>query len=1318
MARPKVPIPLLVGFILLVATSSVFAQQDTDYKTDGDFPVPTNVQKVTWSGPLTPVFQNASSKYNVPLPLLLTLAYFGSHFENRGDAPTIEGGYGVMALRQNDNGGTSLADAGTLTSATESDLKLKADANIMGGAAVLDSYAKMMQIDRSGGLDAWLDVVIKYAALDPTYSRMFAMEIYQKLKSGMDAVNSEGERFSFDPQDIGSVNIASLEPAGIRANVTGYSGATWYPAGDCNYTASYCSKTTLIIHAIEGSASGCLSWFRNCNAEVSAHYVVSETGQVWQCVDEDYKAWHVGCANSYCIGIEHEGHTADASHPIALYNASAKLAKDICDRWGIPKQHNTCPPGILGHLDINNCVCHGDHTDPGPGWNWDYYIGAINGTNYINPPYLFGDGIEGWSSGNSVTDVTWTGADSWNGSIYFDQNGNDAWIYSPPTNITGSSSPQIVSVNLYPQSGSTDAHDMQMFWKTNADNAFTADKSTPVVQYSAQNAWRTVNLRVDNSKWSGQTVNQLRLDLDSINHGTRFIINQVVLQNALRWPFDTAGDVMGWTVGNALSTPWQTTSDSWPGCLVTDQTGNDGYLLSSSISGDGYPYNFIGAVNDRIHVRVYPQNGDSAAHDMAVYWVTDTDGTWNEDKSCHVTFGAQNAWADVYLPVGANSNWETQHITQIRLDFDQTNHNTRWIIDQISCEQPDSDTTPPSVPSGLTATAASDKIVNLSWTQSTDNMCVSGYKIYRNGTQIGTSAAPSYSDNSCSSQTTYSYTVSSYDAAGNNSAQSSPVSVTSLGLDNQAPTAPQNVRRTSAAKTSIALAWDASTDNYGVSGYRIFRNGTQVGSSATTTYTDSGLTAGTGYTYQIDAYDSVPNYSAKSAALTTGTANTWSRSNAQYDCYVRSGSPDVCGSGGIAVGYSSTSNLLIRRGLVQWDMTGAPTQDEILDNVHSVRIKLYQYTQTTASTAANISLYQVNDDWDESNGTWNNVGIGSIYTGATVSCAGTADRIWYYNGHVLGAPPANRGVYIKNDSSESSADYAKIFDDRANSGGSNLPPRLEIDYVDLTAPSDCSIRINGGAALTSHADVALALSATDTLTGVSQMQFSSDGVTYSAPEPYATTKSYTLPTGDGPKTVYAKFGDSVGNWSAPVSAAITLDSSAPTISSVTVSPAMAPGGYPVSVTAAVSDNTGISGVVAAGVALAQSGSLWIGIMPTDTGIGAHAFTVTATDTAGNRTDFASSYTIARVFGLNNSALGSTGPTQIGASTYLYKVWGTVKPVDADNFYISDGSTKPILVHCPSHGLTSGKLVSVVGIWNYSTNPPRIESTLNQIQAYN
>ena len=88
------------------------------------------------------------------------------------------------------------------------------------------------------------------------------------------------------------------------------------------------------------------------------------------------------------------------------------------------------------------------------------------------------------------------------------------------------------------------------------------------------------------------------------------------------------------------------------------------------------------------------------------------------------------------------------------------------------------DSIPPSTPGSLSATAMSSSQIDLSWTASTDNFGVTGYSIFRSGVQIGTSATPAYSHTGLTPSTNYSYTVSAYDAAGNNSPQSGSANAT------------------------------------------------------------------------------------------------------------------------------------------------------------------------------------------------------------------------------------------------------------------------------------------------------------------------------------------------------------------------------------------------------------------------------------------------------------------------------------------------------------------------------------------------------------
>ncbi|MEU9094965.1 glycoside hydrolase family 6 protein [Streptomyces sp. NPDC087901] len=92
------------------------------------------------------------------------------------------------------------------------------------------------------------------------------------------------------------------------------------------------------------------------------------------------------------------------------------------------------------------------------------------------------------------------------------------------------------------------------------------------------------------------------------------------------------------------------------------------------------------------------------------------------------------------------------------------------------------------------------------------------------------------------------------------------------GDDTQAPTAPTGVTATAKTSSSVSLSWTASTDNTGVTGYNVYRGGVQVGTSTTTSYTDSGLTASTAYSYTVKAKDAAGNVSAASSALSATTS--------------------------------------------------------------------------------------------------------------------------------------------------------------------------------------------------------------------------------------------------------------------------------------------------------------------------------------------------------------------------------------------------------------------------------------------------------------
>jgi len=175
---------------------------------------------------------------------------------------------------------------------------------------------------------------------------------------------------------------------------------------------------------------------------------------------------------------------------------------------------------------------------------------------------------------------------------------------------------------------------------------------------------------------------------------------------------------------------------------------------------------------------------------------------------------------------------------------------------------PPLDTTPPSSPANLNVTVVSTSQVNLSWTASTDNVGVTGYKVERcqgascsNFTQIAATTATTFNDTGLTASTSYSYRVRASDAAGNLSAPSNVGAATTLA---GSPEAPSNLNATAAGATQINLSWtNNATDQ---TGFKVERSPdnvtfTQIGTAgaSTTTYSNLSLSPKTVYYYRVRA---------------------------------------------------------------------------------------------------------------------------------------------------------------------------------------------------------------------------------------------------------------------------------------------------------------------------------------------------------------------------------------------------------------------------------------------------------------------------------
>ncbi|UNK17158.1 lytic polysaccharide monooxygenase [Paenibacillus sp. N3/727] len=190
------------------------------------------------------------------------------------------------------------------------------------------------------------------------------------------------------------------------------------------------------------------------------------------------------------------------------------------------------------------------------------------------------------------------------------------------------------------------------------------------------------------------------------------------------------------------------------------------------------------------------------------------------------------------------------------------------------------DTEAPTAPSSLASTGITSTSVSLAWNAATDNVGVTGYKVYNGNTLVTTVSGSTlnYTVTGLTANTAYTFTVKAVDAAGNLSNASNALNVTTdlVVVDTEAPTAPGNLHvMGSPTSTSVNLMWGQSTDNVGVTGYKIYRGSSLVGtvSGTTTDYTVSGLSPNTAYTFTVHAFDAAGNESSASNSVTATTAD-------------------------------------------------------------------------------------------------------------------------------------------------------------------------------------------------------------------------------------------------------------------------------------------------------------------------------------------------------------------------------------------------------------------------------------------------------------
>ena len=179
------------------------------------------------------------------------------------------------------------------------------------------------------------------------------------------------------------------------------------------------------------------------------------------------------------------------------------------------------------------------------------------------------------------------------------------------------------------------------------------------------------------------------------------------------------------------------------------------------------------------------------------------------------------------------------------------------------------DLTPPTWPEGsqVTATNPYPTKATLIWTAATGSSTVTGYNIYQNGTKIGTVAGTvlTYDVIGLTPNTPYTFKIEAGNMLGNWTTNGPSTSITTAPADMTTPSWAENSSLASSnlLQSSVSLTWPAATDNWGVTGYKVYQDGTEITSLAANvlTYNVTGLVFGSQHLFTVKAGDEAGNWS-------------------------------------------------------------------------------------------------------------------------------------------------------------------------------------------------------------------------------------------------------------------------------------------------------------------------------------------------------------------------------------------------------------------------------------------------------------------------
>lgn len=319
-------------------------------------------------------YAQAAAEFNVPVDLLKTIGFVENNWTQIG--PSIDKGWGIMHLVQN-NYCNTLHEAAALLHVSDIQLKEDAQLNIRGAAALLRKYANEQNLNITC-IEDWYPAVKKFSGLIDEQTRTIqADRYYTTLNDGAHSTTLWNEGIVLAKRADINFNYIKQHYKTAAQELSSHDDSRSSDYGPAVASLTTCNFSNGRNHSIDtyvnhwigtGTAAGAVSWFKNCSADASAHFIVANNGTIYQSVAVANTAWHCGASgypynNGRSIGVEHE---ATVSNPglwnsTAMLQASAQMSCYFCSQYSIATNQNNTSPGICGHQNMpgTNTSCPG-----------------------------------------------------------------------------------------------------------------------------------------------------------------------------------------------------------------------------------------------------------------------------------------------------------------------------------------------------------------------------------------------------------------------------------------------------------------------------------------------------------------------------------------------------------------------------------------------------------------------------------------------------------------------------------------------------------------------------------------------------------------------------------------------------------------------------------------------------------------------------------------------------------------------------------------------------------------------------------------------